>query len=63
MRTKWGVNLDFVKEEFGDHLSSELLIRLESQISAGLVLNHGNVFTLSEKGKYFADRVSSDLFI
>ncbi|MBP6658496.1 MAG: radical SAM family heme chaperone HemW [Bacteroidia bacterium] len=63
MRTRWGVNLDFVKEEFGDHLSSELLIRLESQISAGLVLNHGNVFTLSEKGKYFADRVSSDLFI
>ncbi len=63
LRTKWGVDLKFVKSEFGDQLSSELLARLESQISSGYVVKSGDLFTLGDTGKYFADRISSELFI
>ena len=63
LRTKWGVDLKFVKSEFGDQLSSELLARLESQISSGYVVKSGDLYTLGDTGKYFADRISSELFI
>ncbi|MFZ7144942.1 MAG: radical SAM family heme chaperone HemW [Bacteroidota bacterium] len=63
LRTKWGVDLNFVTSEYGDELTSELKQKFKIQAAAGFVEQNGNIFTLSNNGKYFADRISSELFI
>jgi len=63
LRTKWGIDQDFVSSEFGEQMSLELIEKLNIQVKENMILKNGNVFTLSENGKYFADRVSSLLFL
>ena len=63
LRTKWGIDIDFVSAEFGEQMTIELLEKLTVQIEEKMILKKGSVFTLSERGKYFADRVSSFLFL
>jgi len=63
LRTKWGIDQDFVSSEFGEQMSLELIEKLNIQVKENMILKNGNVFTLSENGKYFADRVSSFLFL
>ncbi len=62
LRTKWGIDAEFVKSEFGEQLLFELDAKLKLQIDEGMIQQSGSIFTLTEKGKYFADRVSSFLF-
>lgn len=63
LRTKWGVDLNFVAGEYGEDLTSELRQKFIVQTAAGFVEQNENIFTLSNSGKYFADRISSELFI
>ena len=44
-------------------MTIELLEKLTVQIEEKMILKKGSVFTLSERGKYFADRVSAFLFL
>lgn len=62
LRTKWGIDLDFVSSEFGAQMTTEIIEKLNIQIKEKMILKNGNVFTLSEGGKYFADRVSAFFF-
>jgi len=63
LRTKWGVNIDFIKRNFGDlyfnHFSKELL---KPEIIK-YILRDKNVITLNQIGKNYADRIASNLFI
>ena len=63
LRTKWGVDLLFVKNEFGEEYFFQLKSKLDEQITKNLIENNGNVFYLSDKGKFFADQISSKLFV
>ena len=63
LRTMWGMNLDFVKNNFGNDAAFELEKKLSLLIDEQLVVVKDNNFILTRKGKYFADKISLQLFV
>ncbi len=63
LRTKWGVNVERVKELFGEEFHKNLLSSSESHIAIGQLKMENNVLLLTEKGKFLADGIASDLFV
>lgn len=63
LRTMWGMNLDFVKNNFGNDAAFELEKKLSLLIDEQLVELKDNNFILTRKGKYFADKISLQLFV
>ena len=59
----WGMNLDFVKNNFGNDAAFELKKKLSLLIEEQLVEVKDNNFILTRKGKYFADKISLQLFV
>ena len=63
LRTIWGMNIDFVKNNFGNDAAFELKKKLSLLIEEQLVEVKDNNFLLTRKGKYFADKISLQLFV
>ena len=63
LRTIWGMNLDFVKNNFGNDPAFDLEKKLSLLIDEQLVVVKDNNFILTRKGKYFADKISLQLFV
>ena len=63
LRTMWGMNLNFVKNNFGNDAAFELEKKLSLLIDEQLVEVKDNNFILTRKGKYFADKISLQLFV
>lgn len=61
LRTKWGCDIDFIKDEFDIDLTKS--DELQKQIENGHVIHEHPVIRLSEAGLLFADRIASDLFL
>ncbi len=63
IRTKWGVSLKFVEEEFGTPFKDKLLKQsLKYKESGNLLINDG-LITLSRNGLFISDEIMSDLMI
>jgi oxygen-independent coproporphyrinogen-3 oxidase len=62
LRTKWGIDLDFIQESFPDSFILQLKIELENPIKNSLLLLKNSNVVLTQKGKLFADKIASDLF-
>jgi oxygen-independent coproporphyrinogen-3 oxidase len=61
LRTMWGTDLDFVEQKFGEHISGILENKIIEFIrDKYLVLNDRKII-LTNSGKLFADKISSDL--
>ncbi len=60
LRTKWGVNLDLVKQKTGIDLPTD---KIEALIAEGLLRKDRAILTVTRKGKLFADQVASHLFV
>ena len=61
LRTIWGCEFDYVKSEFGE----EWLLNLKKQLfnySDQMNIDEQS-FSLNQKGKAFADRIASELFV
>lgn len=63
LRTKWGCDFNFIVKKFGTVLAESCKELVKKEIEKGLVKKDNEIFTLTTKGKYFADKVASDLFI
>lgn len=63
LRTMWGLNLDFVKNNFGDDAAIELEKKLSLLVVEQLVEVNETNFILTRKGKFFADKISLQLFV
>lgn len=63
LRTMWGTNTDFINTQFGSKYFSYFTTKCKKFIESGMLINNDNIITLSEKGKLFADGISSELFI
>jgi oxygen-independent coproporphyrinogen-3 oxidase len=63
LRTKWGCNLDYMKNKFGFEMDSDTLLYIDDLISKGFIVAHESVIQLTQKGKLIADKVASDMFI
>ncbi|HEY4799794.1 MAG TPA: radical SAM family heme chaperone HemW [Bacteroidia bacterium] len=63
LRTNKGMDLNFVREKFPSAYYSLLQDGLIDFIKQKLVLQKKNKIILSDKGKLFADKIASDLFL
>lgn len=63
LRTKWGVDIDQIKGQFGTAFQNNLMQLISPYEASGHVLKKQNSFVLSTTGKFLADKISSDLFI
>jgi len=63
LRTIWGTSLEHIRIIFGENLASYFKNQALPYLLSSDLLEHNGVFTLSNKGKLFADSISSDLFI
>ncbi len=63
IRTKWGVDLKAVENEFGQAFKNNLVKQIEKYLKSGNVLQNNNVFTLSKNGLFISDEIMSELMI
>jgi oxygen-independent coproporphyrinogen-3 oxidase len=62
LRTQWGCDLNFVKNQFGDNLYDFLLQQAKPYIQSEKLLYNQETLKLSSSGKLLADKIASDLF-
>ncbi len=62
LRTIWGVSLDRIQTEFGQHYFDYLLKQAQKFIDDELLFIKGNILKPTSKGKFLADGIASDLF-
>ena len=63
LRTIWGINILLVESEFGQLRKGELLKQIQKFINEGMIISSGNNFILTKEGKFFADRIASEMFV
>jgi len=63
LRTIWGVELDYIKIRFGKDTQQYFEQQIQKWINQEKVKQQNNNFTLTKKGKLYADAIASDLFI
>lgn len=63
LRTIWGVSLEKIEEDFGEEFRKNLLKNAEKFIQQGLLVITNEVLKTTEKGKFLADGLASELFI
>lgn len=63
LRTIWGCELNFVKANLDIKNYQTFLKELEQQKQLNLICQKENKFYLTAKGKLFADRIASNLFV
>lgn len=62
LRTIYGIDLNFIQREFPTSFYEELNRDLLPLLRDGLVKQNGTTVTLTEKGKFLADGIASNLF-
>jgi oxygen-independent coproporphyrinogen-3 oxidase len=63
LRTKWGINLNYVRESFEKMGQEYPEKEFQSWISQGVAKIEGENLVLVNEGKLIADRLSSDIFV
>jgi len=61
LRTIWGVELEQIKSKFGEEFVNHFKLKIGDELDEKVTEQHGN-YTLTRKGKLYADRIASDLF-
>ena len=59
----WGVDLGYLSERFLENITEHFLKEIAKWIEKDYKQKTNKKYTLTQKGKSFADRISSDLFI
>ena len=62
LRTMWGLDLSYVKRNFGSKEKGNLILEANPYIQDKSILIQDDLLLLSEKGKLVADKITSDLF-
>jgi oxygen-independent coproporphyrinogen-3 oxidase len=63
LRTKWGIDLKKIRQEFGFDLYKENYAYLHQLQNEGKIRMQGQQLILTNSGKLLADRIASDLFV
>ncbi len=63
LRTMWGTDLEYIEEHFGKDYLSYCLAEVEKHINAEEIKVEGEKLFLTDKGKLFADKIASNLFL
>ena len=63
LRTIWGVNLDYVNNQFGKEALENFKKQVIKWENKGKIKQYEGTYILTKNGKLFADAIASDLFI
>jgi oxygen-independent coproporphyrinogen-3 oxidase len=63
LRTIWGIDLNYLSANFNTEFVKHYLIQIEKYIKQETVVINDTTYTLTEKGKLFADKIASGLFV
>ncbi|HET6225582.1 MAG TPA: radical SAM family heme chaperone HemW [Bacteroidia bacterium] len=63
LRTIWGTDLNYIKQQFGDDFYTHCLKETQPYFLRDQIRRENDCLFLSDAGKLFADKISSDLFI
>ncbi|HIC31117.1 MAG TPA: radical SAM family heme chaperone HemW [Flavobacteriaceae bacterium] len=63
LRTVWGINLDQVTKQFGEHYHDYLLKQAQFYISEQLLYIKNDSLKATKKGKFLTDGIASELFM
>lgn len=63
LRTKWGIDLNYLDRAFGYDMLAQHASYLNSLVHSGLASLEGENLRLTEKGMFLADKISQDLFL
>lgn len=63
LRTKWGCDLEKIRKDFGADYAETFFRQAKQKMEEGLLTQQNQKFTLTEKGKYFADRIAAEFFV
>ncbi|MBN2867943.1 MAG: radical SAM family heme chaperone HemW [Flavobacteriaceae bacterium] len=63
LRTVWGINLDQVTKQFGEHYHDYLLKQAQFYISEQLLYINNDSLKATKKGKFLTDGIASELFM
>jgi oxygen-independent coproporphyrinogen-3 oxidase len=62
LRTSWGCDIEHIKNAFGEKHSQHFITNITKTIKENNATRNGNIFTLTNSGKLFADGIASSLF-
>jgi putative oxygen-independent coproporphyrinogen III oxidase len=63
LRTMWGCNIEQMRMKFGAVYAAEFFRLAMEKVQAGLMAQQRQNFILTRQGKFFADKIASDLFV
>jgi oxygen-independent coproporphyrinogen-3 oxidase len=63
LRTKWGVSLEKIENDFGRTFHDYLLEQVEEPLSNKLLFIEKNVLKVTKNGKFLSDGIASSLFL
>jgi len=63
LRTSWGCDIEHIKNAFGEKYSQHFITNITKTIKENNATRNGNIFTLTNSGKLFADGIASSLFL
>ena len=63
LRTIWGIDAEVLKNKFSSEIIDSFNQNINTYISKGMVTFTNNQYVLTIKGKLFADRIASELFV
>src|SRR5690606_706213 len=59
LRTKWGLDLKYLENNFPSEFIKEINPLLEKNISEGKIKQEDSIYTLTTEGKLLADQIAS----
>lgn len=62
LRTIWGVNLEFIGQQFGERFKDYFLKGIAKHVSRDQAIIRENSVVLTDDGKIYADGIASELF-
>ncbi len=63
LRTAEGIDLNYIKKEFGEEFAIKLVANSGRYLSNGLVEQNDNKIRLTNQGKFLADGIAAELFL
>jgi oxygen-independent coproporphyrinogen III oxidase len=63
LRTKWGTEIKYIENQFGNDYSSLCIKEAEKYILSEDIKKENDILFLTDKGKLIADKIASDLFM
>lgn len=63
LRTIWGTDLNKIKNIYGDNIYNIIKLNSLKYIKNNMLINNNEILYLTDKGKLYSDKISSDLFV